>query len=136
MAESLGFDVIIKEAGWSMWGFANVVNSCDVLLGVHGAGLTNILFLPENAVFVQVVPYGGVTLDWLATNDFGNPSKDMNIKYLEYKISLEESTLIQQYPLDHMFIKDPPLIQSGMKDLTLVWLQKGKLRMLRMLDLL
>ncbi|KAK7398827.1 hypothetical protein VNO78_10000 [Psophocarpus tetragonolobus] len=112
MAQSLGFDVIVKEAGGSMWGFANVVNSCDVFLGVHGAGLTNILFLPENAVFIQVVPYGGFALDWLATNDFGNPSKDMNIKYLEYKISLEESTLIQQYPLDHKFIKDPPLIEK------------------------
>ncbi|TKY61029.1 O-linked-mannose beta-1,4-N-acetylglucosaminyltransferase 2 [Spatholobus suberectus] len=112
MAESLGFDVIIKEAGGSMWNFANVVNSCDVLLGVHGAGLTNILFLPENAVFIQVVPYGGFALDWLATNDFGSPSKYMNIKYLEYKISLEESTLIQQYPLDHMFIKDPPLVEK------------------------
>ncbi|KAL2342374.1 hypothetical protein Fmac_003659 [Flemingia macrophylla] len=110
MAESLGFDVIIKEAEGSMWGFADVVNSCDVLLGVHGAGLTNMLFLPENAVLIQVVPYGGFSLDWLATKDFGKPSKDMNIKYLEYKISLEESTLMQQYSLDHMFIKDPPLI--------------------------
>lgn len=112
MAKSLGFDVIIMEAGTNMWSFANVVNSCDVLLGVHGAGLTNILFLPENAVFIQVVPYGGFALNWLATMDFGNPSKDMNIKYLEYKISMQESTLVQQYPLDHMFIKDPPLVEK------------------------
>ncbi|KAK7320142.1 hypothetical protein RJT34_04876 [Clitoria ternatea] len=108
MAKSLGFKVIVKEAVGSMWGFADAVNSCDVLLGVHGAGLTNIIFLPQNAVFIQVVPYGGFALEWLAANDFGKPSKDMNIKYLDYKIRLEESTLIQQYPLDHMFLKEPP----------------------------
>lgn len=107
MAKGLGFNVIAMEAGWSMSNFAGVVNSCDVLLGVHGAGLTNILFLPENAVFIQVVPYGGVQVEWLARNDFAKPSDDMNIKYLEYRIGLEESTLIQQYPLDHMVIKDP-----------------------------
>ncbi|KAG5014813.1 hypothetical protein AAZX31_08G049300 [Glycine max] len=130
MAASLGFDVIVKEAGWSMWGFANVVNSCDVLLGVHGAGLTNILFLPENAVFIQVVPYGGFTLDWLATNDFGKPSKDMNLKYLEYKIGLKESTLIQQYPLDHIFIKDPPLVEKiGWEEFKSVYLDKQNVKL-------
>ncbi|XP_027343249.1 alpha-1,3-arabinosyltransferase XAT2 [Abrus precatorius] len=125
MAESLGFDVIIKEAGGSMWGFANAVNSCDVLLGVHGAGLTNMLFLPDNAVFIQVVPYGGFALDWLATNDFGKPSKEMSLTYLEYKIRLEESTLIQQYPLDHMLLKDPPLIgKIGWETFKSVYLDK------------
>ncbi|XP_039690302.1 alpha-1,3-arabinosyltransferase XAT3 [Medicago truncatula] len=69
---------------------------------VHGAGLTNILFLPQNAIFIQVVPFGGMQVEWLATNDFARPLENMNIKYLEYKIRLEESTLIQQYPLDHM----------------------------------
>ncbi|OIW10109.1 hypothetical protein TanjilG_21946 [Lupinus angustifolius] len=108
MAKRLGFIVIIKEGGGSMSSFANAVNSCDVLMGVHGAGLTNILFLPENAVFVQVLPHGSV--EWLAKNDFAEPSKDMNLKYLEYKIRLEESTLIQQYPLDHIILKDPPPI--------------------------
>ncbi|RDX62407.1 hypothetical protein CR513_59270, partial [Mucuna pruriens] len=130
MGESLGFDVIIKEAGGSMWGFANVVNSCDVLLGVHGAGLTNILFLPEKAVFIQVVPYGGFALDWLATNDFGKPSKDMNIKYLEYKISLEESTLVQQYPLDHTFINNPPLVEKiGWEVFKSVYLDKQNVKL-------
>ncbi|CAJ1936693.1 unnamed protein product [Sphenostylis stenocarpa] len=130
MAKSLGFVIIIREAGESMWDFAHVVNSCDVLLGVHGAGLTNILFLPENAVFIQVVPYGGYALDWLATNDFGKPSKGMNIKYLEYKIRLEESTLVQQYPPDHIFIKDPPLIEKiGWEKYKSVYLEKQNIKL-------
>ncbi|ESW32488.1 hypothetical protein PHAVU_002G326500 [Phaseolus vulgaris] len=127
MAKSFGFDVIVMEAGRSMWGFAHVVNSCDVLLGVHGAGLTNILFLPENAVFIQVVPYA---LEWLATNDFGMPSKDMNIKYLEYKISLEESTLVEQYPVDHMFMKDPSVIgKMGWQEFKSVYLDKQNIKL-------
>lgn len=110
MAKSLGFKVVIMEGGGNMSRFAETVNSCDVLMGVHGAGLTNMVFLPENAVLIQIVPYGGV--EWLATNDFGVPSKDMNLKYLEYNIKLEESTLIQQYPLEHVVIQDPPSIQK------------------------
>ncbi|KAJ1437825.1 Glycosyltransferase 61 [Sesbania bispinosa] len=128
MAKGLGFNVIVIEAGGSMSKFADVVNSCDVLLGVHGAGLTNILFLPENAVLIQVVPYGGV--EWLATNDFAKPSEDMNIKYLEYKIRLEESTLIQQYPLDHMVLKDPLSIgKLGWEAFRSVYLDKQNVKL-------
>lgn len=31
--------------------------------------------------------------EWIAANYFREPSKDMNLKYLEYKISKEESIL-------------------------------------------
>jgi hypothetical protein len=37
--------------------FARLVNSADVMMGVHGAGLTNMVFLPSRAVLVQVVPF-------------------------------------------------------------------------------
>ncbi|MCI19751.1 protein o-linked-mannose beta- -n-acetylglucosaminyltransferase 2-like, partial [Trifolium medium] len=73
MAKGLGFKVIVMEARRNMGNIADVVNSCDVSMGVHGAGLTDILFLPENAIFIQVVPFGG--MEWLATNDFAKPSK-------------------------------------------------------------
>lgn len=105
LAKKLGFVVVVSEADMNVSRFAQVVNSCDVLLGVHGAGLTNIVFLPKNAVFIQVVPYGGI--EWLARTDFEEPSKGMELKYLEYKIKLEESSLIEQYPVDHEVIKDP-----------------------------
>ncbi|KAI4350975.1 hypothetical protein L6164_005376 [Bauhinia variegata] len=111
LAKGLGFKVVAMEANGNMSRFAEIVNSCDALMGVHGAGLTNIVFLPKDAIFIQVVPYGGV--EWLATNYFGEPSKDMHLNYLEYKIRLEESTLIQQYPLDHVFIKEPISIQKA-----------------------
>lgn len=105
LATSLGFKVIVAEADMHLSKFAEIVNSCDVLLGVHGAGLTNIVFLPENAILIQVLPIGG--FEWLGTSDFGEPSKDMNLKYLDYQISKNESTLIDQYPLDHLVFTDP-----------------------------
>ncbi|RHN43875.1 putative protein O-GlcNAc transferase [Medicago truncatula] len=130
MAKGLGFRVIVMEAGRNMRSIANVVNSCDVLMGVHGAGLTNILFLPQNAIFIQVVPFGGMQVEWLATNDFARPSEDMNIKYLEYKIRLDESTLIQQYPLDHMIIKDPSSIEKqGWEAFRSVYFDKQNVRL-------
>ncbi|KAK2437679.1 Glycosyltransferase family 61 protein [Trifolium repens] len=130
MAKGLGFKVIVMEAGRNMGNIADVVNSCDVLMGVHGAGLTNILFLPENAIFIQVVPCGGMQVEWLATNDFAKPSEDMKIKYLEYKITLEESTLKQQYPLDHMVIKDPSsIVKQGWETFRSVYFDKQNVKL-------
>ncbi|KAF5469106.1 hypothetical protein F2P56_013202 [Juglans regia] len=127
MARSLGFKVYVAEANMDVSKFAEVVNSCDVLLGVHGAGLTNLVFLPMNAILIQVVPFGG--FEWLATNDFGEPSKDMNLKYLEYKISIEESTLMQEYPPNHTILRDPVSIQKqGWEAFKSVYLDKQNVK--------
>ncbi|KAJ6340344.1 hypothetical protein OIU77_008159 [Salix suchowensis] len=108
LAESLSYQVIVAEPGPDVSGFAKIINSCDVLMGVHGAGLTNIVFLPENAILIQVVPFG--MLEWASRASFEDPAKDMNIRYLDYKIKVEESTLIQQYPADHEVLRDPSAI--------------------------
>ncbi|CAK9185606.1 unnamed protein product [Ilex paraguariensis] len=105
LARSLGYDVVVKEAYSNLSQFSELVNSCDVMMGVHGAGLTNMVFLPENAVLIQVVPLGRMA--WLAKTDFGEPAKDMNLRYLEYEIREGESSLIHQYPLDHQVLRDP-----------------------------
>ncbi|XP_010916272.1 beta-1,2-xylosyltransferase XYXT1 isoform X2 [Elaeis guineensis] len=122
MAEKLGFEVVVSEADNNVTRFAHIVNSCDVMMGVHGAGLTNLVFLPTNAILIQVVPWGG--LDWIATTYFNKPSKGMNLRYLEYSITEEESTLIDQYPRDHAVFKDPSSIHklgwAGMMEVFLV----------------
>ncbi|XBI14847.1 hypothetical protein VPH35_057365 [Triticum aestivum] len=57
MATLVGFDVTVSEARDNdIKRFAETVNSCDVLVAVHGAGLTNQVFLPARAVVVQIVP--------------------------------------------------------------------------------
>ncbi|KAK1407919.1 hypothetical protein QVD17_39546 [Tagetes erecta] len=109
-AEETGFEVIVTEMNANLTQVSRLVNSCDVMMGVHGAGLTNMVFMPENGVVIQIVPFG--KMEWLANTYFGEPSKAMGLKYLEYKISKWESTLINQYPLDHQVLVDPFSIQS------------------------
>ncbi|XP_061956412.1 beta-1,2-xylosyltransferase XYXT1-like isoform X2 [Populus nigra] len=123
MAERLGFRVVVAEPGMDVSGFSQIINSCDVVMGVHGAGLTNVVFLPEKAVLIQVIPFGGA--EWLSRTFFEEPAKDMNIRYLDYKIRVEESTLIQQYPADHAVLRDPSVIgKQGWLAFQLIYLQK------------
>ncbi|KAL3824809.1 hypothetical protein ACJIZ3_020838 [Penstemon smallii] len=107
VAKKLGFEVVLAEAGVStnLRSFAQMVNSCDVLMGIHGAGLTNMVFLPDNAILVQLVPLGGI--DIFARLDFGNPASGMNIRYMEYKIATKESSLSRRYSIDDLVLKDP-----------------------------
>ncbi|KAJ0048775.1 hypothetical protein Pint_16941 [Pistacia integerrima] len=127
MARRLGYKVIVVEATMNVQKFAELVNSCDVLLGVHGAGLTNIVFLPENAVVIQVVP---LATEWLSRFYFEEPSMAMNLSYLEYKVRAEESSLIQQYPLDHQVLKDPSSIRKqGWEAFKSVYLDKQNIQL-------
>lgn len=123
LARKLGFEVVVAEAGVStnLSRFAETVNSCDVLMGIHGAGLTNMVFLPDNAVLIQIVPFGGI--DGFARLDFGNPASGMKIRYLEYKIKVKESSLFQNYPIDHPILKDPKSIK-GWNALWSIYLDK------------
>ncbi|XP_062232707.1 beta-1,2-xylosyltransferease XAX1-like [Phragmites australis] len=110
LCENLGFSVTVAEAGGDVRGFAERVNAADVLLAVHGAGLTNQIFLPTGAVLVQIVPWG--KMDWMATNFYGQPARDMRLRYVEYYVSEEETTLKDKYPRDHYVFKDPMHIHA------------------------
>ncbi|KAL1819387.1 hypothetical protein ACET3Z_014256 [Daucus carota] len=105
MGENMGYEVILADATLStdLSKFAELVNSCSVLIGVHGAGLTNMVFLPDNAVVIQIVPLG---IEWYARRDFEEPALDMNIRYLSYKIKVKESSLIQQYSVKSATIRN------------------------------
>lgn len=105
LGESVGYEVVVDVVDMNLTRTAEVVNSCDVMMGVHGAGLTNFLFLPNKAVLIQVVPVGGVEVH--AKVCFGDPSKHMNISYLEYSIAARESSLIREFPEDHVIFRDP-----------------------------
>ncbi|KAL6841691.1 hypothetical protein ACP4OV_028520 [Aristida adscensionis] len=107
MAEELGFEVVIDEANVSsdISKFARLVNSVDVMMGVHGAGLTNCVFLPPKATLIQIVPWGG--LEWVSHTDFGQPAELMGLRYKQYSISVDESSLTDQYPRDHEIFKNP-----------------------------
>ncbi|KAE9458257.1 hypothetical protein C3L33_09829, partial [Rhododendron williamsianum] len=124
MMKALGFRVIIAQPDLTanMDKFAEIVNSCSILVGAHGAGLTNAVFLPEGAVLVQVV---GLGIEWISNTAFGIPAPGMGLNYIEYKIEPEESSLISLYGKDHPVIVDPGSITSeGYEILRDVYLEK------------
>ncbi|WOK93365.1 hypothetical protein Cni_G02062 [Canna indica] len=129
MAEAVGFEVVVSEPDFfDVARFAHIVNSCDVMVGVHGAGLTNFLFLPTNAVVIQVVPLG--KLDWIATNFYAEPAMGMQLRYLEYNISVDESTLVDLYPRDHPVFQDPESIhKEGWNKLGDVYLKQQNVKL-------
>lgn len=106
LAREVGFrvEVAAPEAMGRPEAFSRVVAGAAVLAGVHGAGLTNMVFLREGAVVLQVVPWG---LDWSAMAYFREPAQAMGLQYVEYKVAVEESTLSDEYPLDHPVLTDP-----------------------------
>ncbi|KAL4179293.1 hypothetical protein AMTRI_Chr13g119330 [Amborella trichopoda] len=112
LAKSVGYDVVIGDAefGTNMTGYAGLVNSCDVMMGVHGAGLTNMVFLPLGAVVIQIIPLGG--LQWVGRTSFGEPAHDMKLHYIEYQIQQEESSLIEEYPHNDPVLVDPASIHK------------------------
>ncbi|OQU86414.1 hypothetical protein SORBI_3003G087700 [Sorghum bicolor] len=61
----------------------------------------------------DVLPLG--PLEFVASY-FRGPAGDMGLTYLEYRISPEESTLVDQYPRDHPVLTDPMSLSSKAKD--------------------
>jgi len=126
-ARRVGFEVVVSEGGHEVAPFAELANSCDAIKGVHGAGLTNMVFVPTGGVVIQVVPLGG--LEFVA-GYFRGPSRDMGLRYLEYRITPEESTLIDQYPRDHVIFTDPEGVKSkGWESLKGAYLDKQDVRL-------
>ncbi|KAI3900754.1 hypothetical protein MKW92_034622 [Papaver armeniacum] len=110
LATELGFKAITTtpERMSNLSRFSDEINSCSVLLGVHGAGLTNAVFLPDGAVMLQVVPLG---LEWPSATYYGSKVVGkMNVRYLEYKIIPEESSLLEKYGRDSPVINNPAAI--------------------------
>lgn len=66
------------------------------------------VFLPDNAVVVQVVPLGGI--EGFVKTDFGDPSKEMKLRHLKYSIGVKESSLARQYAADDVVLRDSMVI--------------------------
>lgn len=103
----MGFRVVTAgpEMARNLTRFARVVNACDVMMGVHGAGLTNMMFLPDGASVVQILPWGA--LHYACFHDFGAPAPDMGLNYFEYEINEEESSLAKRYSRSDPVFRDP-----------------------------
>jgi hypothetical protein len=129
-AERVGFEAVIGDPPFNVdvGAFAKEVNAADVLMGVHGAGLTNSLFLPTGAVFIQVNPYG--KMEHIGEVDFGVPARDMRLKYITYSAGVDESTLPDTLGPDHPAVKDPESIhRSGWNKVAEYYLGKQDIKL-------
>ncbi|CAH9068679.1 unnamed protein product [Cuscuta epithymum] len=109
LAEEIGFqvEILIPNKTLELARIYRVLNSSDVMVGVHGAAMTHFLFMrpARGSVFIQIIPLG---TDWAAETYFGAPVKKMGLSYIGYKILPDESTLYDEYDK-----KDPVLTDSN-----------------------
>ncbi|KAK1418029.1 hypothetical protein QVD17_27166 [Tagetes erecta] len=131
MMKELGFRVIIANSSKEMTNvekFSRVVNSCSVMVGVHGAGLANEIFLPDGAVMVQVRPLG---FQWDVDSFYSEPCPGMGLRYLEYMMEPEESSLVDEYGLDHPVLQDTASVSAkgGYDAAREMYLDKQNLRL-------
>ncbi|KAJ1282875.1 hypothetical protein BS78_03G085000 [Paspalum vaginatum] len=129
-AEAAGFEVAVVELliDAPVDEQARMVNSFDVLVGLHGAGMTNEVFLPPGGVLIQVVPFG--KLDLMARIEYGEPATEMGLRYLCYNVTVEESSLLEMLGPEHPAIKDPDSIhRSGWATMYDIYLTKQDVRL-------
>ncbi|PIN09474.1 protein O-GlcNAc transferase [Handroanthus impetiginosus] len=106
LMKEIGFQVIVirrSKVVSDLNKFSQLINSCNVLVGAHGAGLTNEIFLPSGAVMIQVELIG---TEWASNTYYGDTAHAMGVRYLRYKIEPEESSLVKLYGRNHSVITD------------------------------
>lgn len=103
------------------------LNTAQVVVGVHGAALTHFLFVRPGSVFIQIVPLG---LTWPAEAYYGGPAKKLGLKYIEYRIAAEESSLWEEYRRDDAIISDPDAVNKrGWAETKRIYLEKQNVRL-------
>ncbi|CAJ2648064.1 unnamed protein product [Trifolium pratense] len=112
LAKDVGFNVRVLDHSKRLMvpDVYQLIHSSHVLLGVHGAGLTNLMFLRQGSVLVQVVPLG---LDSFSSVCYGKPTKPLGLEYVEYKVEANESSLAWEHGADSLMIKDPEAYIDG-----------------------
>ncbi|XP_039776655.1 alpha-1,3-arabinosyltransferase XAT3-like isoform X6 [Panicum virgatum] len=123
--ERAGFQVVRMEATFTagMDAVSREVDACDVLVGAHSAGLTNMVFLRTGAVVVQVIPWG--KMEPYDEGFFGAPAAHMGIRHVAYSIAAEESTLYGKYGKDHPVITDPDVFYRNGSNAKLYWQEQN-----------
>ncbi|KAL2225972.1 uncharacterized protein LOC105159835 [Sesamum indicum] len=106
MAEATGFvvEVLRPERTTELAKIYRVLNSSDVMIGVHGAAMTHFLFMKPGSVFIQVIPLG---TEWAAETYYGEPAGKFGLRYIGYKILPNESSLYNDYDKNDPILNDP-----------------------------
>ncbi|KAK4376624.1 hypothetical protein RND71_002920 [Anisodus tanguticus] len=113
VAEQIGFEVILFEPrkNTSLHESFGLIHSSHAMIGVHGAALTHALFLRPSSIFIQIVPIGAEGVSDIC---FGKLSRDMELVYEEYKIGVEESSLMENFGEENsLVLKNPKALQKN-----------------------
>ncbi|KAL0911050.1 hypothetical protein M5K25_019153 [Dendrobium thyrsiflorum] len=124
MATEMGFRVGIlrPEKTTELASIYRVMNGSDVMIGVHGAAMTHFLFMRPGAVFVQIIPLG---TEWAAETYYGAPARRMGLRYVAYKVRVEESSLWREYGREHPVVREPAKINArGWEETKRVYLDR------------
>ncbi|KAL3533750.1 hypothetical protein ACH5RR_007271 [Cinchona calisaya] len=117
MAEEVGFSVKVlrPDRTTELAKIYRVLNSSDVMIGVHGAAMTYFLFMRPSSIFIQVIPLG---TDWAAESYYGEPAKKLGLRYIGYKILPKESSLYDEYGENDPVLTDPDTATNKSWELT------------------
>ncbi|XP_024517416.1 uncharacterized protein LOC9651913 [Selaginella moellendorffii] len=126
LAERAGFDVEALEPGFNheMANLYGIIQSADVLLGVHGAAMTHLLFMRPGSLLLQIVPLGTKSP---SRSFYGNPAMKAGMQYMEYIVEASESSLLKRFGQNHSVIVSPPEnpgSSSGWSDMKKIYLDK------------
>lgn len=124
----LGFEVHLlnPKRNTQLADIYGLLNSADAMLGVHGAAMTHFLFMRPGSVFIQIVPLG---LNWAAEEYYGEPAKKLGLEYMEYRISVEESSLSEEYNRNDPVLVDPLAVnKKGWSETKRIYLEKQNVR--------
>lgn len=111
LAKEIGFSVkvLVPDQTTELAKMYRDLNSTDVMVGVHGAAMTYLLFMRPGSVFVQIVPIG---TDWPSESFYGEPAEKLGLKYVGYKVLTKESSLYDDYSQDDPVLTDPDSINK------------------------
>ena len=70
--------------------------------------------MPPGGVLIQVVPYG--KMEHIARAEFAGPAADMGLRYLDYSVSAEESSLMETLGPEHPAVRDPDSVHCNSWD--------------------
>ncbi|XVF56175.1 hypothetical protein PTKIN_Ptkin06aG0096500 [Pterospermum kingtungense] len=128
-AEEIGFQVRVlrPERTTELAKIYRVLNSSDVMIGVHGAAMTHFLFMKPGSVFIQVIPLG---TDWAAETYYGEPARKLGLKYIGYKIMPKESSLFDEYDKYDPVLRNPSsLTKKGWQYTKKIYLEGQTVRL-------
>ncbi|CAN4122116.1 unnamed protein product [Withania somnifera] len=102
IAEQIGFEVIFFEPRKN--------TSLHESFGLIHSTLTHALFLRPSSIFIQIIPIGAEGVSDIC---FGKLARDMNLVYEEYKIGVEESSLIEKFGKENNLVLQNPRALQG-----------------------